>query len=376
MANQERVLAVNPGSTSTKIACFDGATRIMERNLTHGADELAAFEEINDQLDVRRRAVLDALARANIELASLSATVGRGGLIHPVHGGTYRVNEAMIADLRHGVLGAHASNLGGILADEIAREAGNIPSFIVDPVVVDELEDVARPSGIPGLDRTSIFHALNQKAVARRAARELDTTYDAVSLVVAHMGGGITVGSHKNGRVIDVNDGLNGDGPFTPERSGGIAALKLVDLCFSGRYDKGTVKKMIKGQGGLVAYLGTNDAREIAKRIAAGDPVAERIYRAMAWQVGREIGAAAAALGARPDAIVLTGGLAHDDMLVSWITEGVAWIAPVLVYPGENEMIALAEGALRVLAGEEEAYEYTGASADTSRHASFRGGRV
>jgi butyrate kinase len=361
MSHEFRVLAINPGSTSTKIACFEGSRCIMDRTLRHSAEELQAYPSINDQRDLRRRAVLDALDEAEIALSSLSAVVGRGGLVHPVEGGTYRVNALMLEDLREGVLGAHASNLGGILADEIARAGGGLPSFIVDPVVVDELVPEARPSGIPGLDRTSIFHALNQKAVARRAAAELDTRYEDLALVVAHMGGGVTVGAHRGGRVIEVNDGLNGEGPFSPERSGGVAALKLVDLCFSGAYDKATIQKMIKGQGGLVAYLGTNDGREISERIDGGDRHAELIYRAMAWQIAREIGAAAAALGVRPDAVILTGGLAWDERLVGWIRGQVEWIAPVRVYPGEGEMIALAEGALRVISGEEAAREYRGA---------------
>jgi butyrate kinase len=361
MSHEFRVLAINPGSTSTKIASFEGVLCIMDRTLRHSAEELREFPSVNDQRDLRRTAVLSALDEAEIALSSLSAVVGRGGLVHPVEGGTYRVNARMLEDLHHGVLGAHASNLGGILADEIARAGGGLPSFIVDPVVVDELVPEARPSGIPGLDRTSIFHALNQKAVARRAAVELDARYEDLALVVAHMGGGVTVGAHRGGRVIDVNDGLNGEGPFSPERSGGIAALKLVELCFSGRYEKSEIQKMIKGQGGLVAYLGTNDGREISERIDGGDGYAEMIYRAMAWQIAREIGAAAAALGVRPDAVILTGGLAWDERLVGWIREQVEWIAPVRVYPGEGEMAALAAGAIRVISGEEEAREYLGA---------------
>lgn len=366
MHSEPRVLAINPGSTSTKIACFVGAERVMETVLHHESSELARFATINDQLALRRRAVLDALAEAQIAPASLDAVVGRGGLIHPVAGGTYRVTPRMIADLEVGVLGEHASNLGGILAHEIAQSGEKIAAYIVDPVVVDELCDEARPSGIPGVERTSIFHALNQKAVARRAARDLERSYEECALVVAHLGGGITVGAHSGGRVIDVNDGLNGEGPFSPERSGAIAALKIVRLCFSGSHDEATITRMIRGGGGLVAYLGTTDAREVVARIAAGDAEAERIYRAMAWQIAREIGAAAASLGRTPDAIVLTGGLAHDDLLTGWITDRVSWIGPVRRYPGEDEMSALAEGALRVLSGEEPAREYQGLSDDSS----------
>lgn len=355
-----RVLTINPGSTSTKVACFEGERCIMERALTHGAEELARFETINDQLDLRLDAVRSALEEESIPLGSLAAVVGRGGLIYPVEGGTYLVNDRMVRDLTDGVLGSHASNLGGILAKMIADAAGGVPSFIVDPVVVDELAPEARPSGLPDLQRKSIFHALNQKAVARRFARETGRAYEDLLLVVAHLGGGITVGAHRHGRVIDVNDGLNGDGPFTPERSGSIPALKIVDLCYSGRFEEGEIRKMIKGRGGLVAHLGTNDGRAVAARIDAGDEYALLVYRAMAFQIARAIGAAAAALGKKPDAVILTGGLAHDERLAGWVRGRVAWIAPFHLYPGEDEMLALAEGALRVLSGEEEAREYRG----------------
>lgn len=360
MSQTYRVLTINPGSTSTKIACFDGDRCIMERALSHSVEELSWFESINDQLELRFEAVRSALEAESIPVSSLAAVVGRGGLIYPVEGGTYRVNDLMVRHLTEGVLGSHASNLGGILARRIADTVGDLPSFIVDPVVVDELAPEARPSGIPDLQRTSIFHALNQKAVARRFAAEVGRTYDELLLVVAHLGGGVTVGAHRHGRVIDVNDGLNGDGPFTPERSGSIPALKIVDLCFSGRFDESEIRKMIKGRGGLVAHLGTNDGREVSARIDGGDEYALQIYRAMAFQIARAIGAAAAALGEKPDAIILTGGLAHDARLADWIRERVEWIAPFHRYPGEDEMRALAEGALRVLSGEEDAREYEG----------------
>lgn len=329
-----------------------------ERNLHHNAEDLRGYSSILDQLPLRRAAVVDALGQSRHRVEELDAVVGRGGLLYPLPGGTYRVDPQMVEDLRTGVQGTHASNLGGILAAEIAEHAGGKPAYIVDPVVVDELAPEARLSGIPELPRTSIFHALNQKAMARRAARELNRRYEEVNVVVAHLGGGITVGAHKNGRVIDVNDGLNGEGPFTPERSGGIAALKLVDLCFSGRYEHPALRKMIKGRGGLTAYLGTNDGREIVKRIEEGDEQARAVYRALAWQISREIGAAAAILAVPPDAVVITGGLARDALITRWITEFVRWMAPVLVYPGEEEMAALAAGVLRVLRGEEDALLY------------------
>nr|WP_250160247.1 butyrate kinase [Caloranaerobacter azorensis] len=292
-----------------------------------------------------------------MNLTKLSAVVGRGGLLKPIAGGTYKVNERMLEDLKVGVLGEHASNLGGILAHEIASQL-NIPAFIVDPVVVDEMEDVARISGMPELERKSIFHALNQKAVARRAAKELGKAYNEVNLIVAHLGGGISVGAHKNGRVIDVNNALDGEGPFSPERTGGLPVGDLVKLCFSGKYTLAEMKKKIKGNGGLVAYLGTNDAREVVKMIENGDKKAELVYKAMAYQVAKEIGSLAAVLEGKVDGIILTGGIAYDKRFTKWIIDRVSFISKVFVYPGEDEMIALAEGGLRVLRGEEEAKVY------------------
>ncbi len=367
-----RIFAINPGSTSTKISCFDGDTLILDKTLRHSAEELSAFPTINAQLPLRRDAVLRALSDADIPLGSLAAVVGRGGLIHPVSGGTYLVNKAMLDDLREGALGEHASNLGGILAHEVAlagvgagggegttdEAAASVKAYIVDPVVVDELEPLARYSGTSLFERTSIFHALNQKAVARRAAEELGKRYEEVDFVVVHLGGGITVGAHRHGRVIDVNDGLNGEGPFTPERTGGLAVLKVVDLCFSGELDKAAIKRRVKGAGGLVDYLGTNDGREIGARIDAGDGNAREVYEAMAYQVAKEVGSMCAVLGHNPDAILLTGGMAHDSRFVGWVTERVRFLGPVRVYPGEDEMAALAQGAARVLRGEESAKEY------------------
>ncbi|MFO8064593.1 MAG: butyrate kinase [Spirochaetia bacterium] len=365
MEKTYRVLVINPGSTSTKVAVFDNEVPILEQTLRHATKELDKYERISDQFGLRKQVILDELAADNISVKSLSCVVGRGGLIHPVSGGTYEVNEHMISDLQVGVLGEHASNLGGILAHEIAAETG-IPSYIVDPVVVDELDEVARPSGIPDFDRTSIFHALNQKAVARRFAANQGKSYDELNLVIVHLGGGITVGAHRRGRVVDVNDGLNGEGPFTPERSGGLPALKLAKLCYSGEFSHSEMKKKIKGGGGLVAYLGTNDGREVAQKIDDGDETARLVYEAMAYQTAKEVGAMAAVLEGSVDAIILTGGLAHDERFCEWVKKRVAFLAPVEVYPGEDEMKALAEGAIRVLSGAEPALEYQGAAATTS----------
>jgi len=303
---------------------------------------------IIEQYDFRKNIILEQLDYEGINISKLDAVCGRGGLLQPIEGGTYEVNEAMLHDLRIGHNGEHASNLGGIIAEEIASDL-NIPAYIVDPVVVDELAEIARYSGVPDIPRKSIFHALNQKAVARRAAEDLQVSYDQITLIVTHMGGGITVGAHKNGKVIDVNNGLHGDGPFSPERAGTVPAGDLVSLCFSGQYYRDEIMKKLVGQGGLMAYLQTNDAVEIENRIEAGDESANQAYEAMAYQISKEIGSMSAVLGGRVDAIVLTGGLAYGKQFVELITERVNWIADTLVYPGENELQALNEGVLRVL---------------------------
>ncbi|OPL07351.1 MAG: butyrate kinase [delta proteobacterium ML8_F1] len=347
-----RILAINPGSTSTKIAIYDDEKEVFETTLRHPAEEINKYHNIIDQLDFRREVILNTLNEQGINLTKLSAVSGRGGLLKPMAGGTYEVNDKMIKDLRAGKMGEHASNLGGILAHEIASRL-NLPSYIVDPVVVDELQDVARISGMPELPRISIFHALNQKAVARRGARELGKAYNACSLIVAHMGGGVSVGVHHNGKVIDVNNALDGDGPFSPERTGGVPNGGLVKMCFSGEYTIDEIKRKLKGLGGLVAYLGTNDGREVQEMIQSGDKQAELIYRAMAYQIAKEIGSCASVLKGRVDAVILTGGIAYDEVFVGWIREYIDYIGKVLVYPGEDEMSALAQGGLRVLKGEE-----------------------
>ncbi|MCQ1531506.1 butyrate kinase [Lutispora saccharofermentans] len=352
-----RLLIINPGSTSTKIAIYDNEKPVFEETLRHSNDELAPYAAIYDQHEFRKNVILDTLNAKGINITKLSAVVGRGGLLKPMEGGTYVVNEAMLKDLKVGVMGQHASNLGGIIAHEIASSL-HIPAYIVDPVVVDELEDVARISGMPEIPRVSIVHALNQKAVARRASKDLGKAYDEVNLIVAHMGGGISVGAHKKGRIVEVNNALDGEGPMSPERAGTLSVVGLAKLCFSGKYTLDEMKKKIVGKGGLVAHLGTNDGREVVKRIEAGDKHAELIYYAMAYQVAKEIGSCAAVLEGKVDAICLTGGLAYDKLLTGWIKEKVEFIAKVLFYPGEDEMIALAQGGLRILRKEEEAKEY------------------
>lgn len=353
MSKVFRILTINPGSTSTKIAIYDNEKPVFEEVIRHSTEEISKFEKLFDEYEFRKSVILETLSEKGINLTKLAAVVGRGGLLKPISGGTYSVNEAMIDDLKVGVLGEHASNLGGVLAYEIASQL-NIPSFIVDPVVVDEMDEVARISGMPEIERISIFHALNQKAVARRAARDMKKKYDELNLIVVHLGGGISVGAHKAGKVIDVNNALDGEGPFSPERAGGLPSGDLAKLCFSGKYTHAEIKKKIKGSGGFVAYLGTNDAREVVKMMDLGDTKAGLIFRAMAYQVSKEIGACAAVLKGDIDAIILTGGIAYNELFTGWVKDSVSFISDVIIYPGEDEMIALAEGGLRVLRGEEE----------------------
>ncbi|GAB4309946.1 butyrate kinase [Pseudothermotoga elfii] len=354
-----RILVINPGSTSTKLAIFENEDMILSETLRHSSDELSRYDTIFDQYEFRKGVIVDFLEKSGYSIHDFSAIVGRGGLLSPIPGGTYEVNTSMIDELKQAKYGEHASNLGAVLAYELAQIAG-IKSYIVDPVVVDELAEIARLSGHPELPRKSIFHALNQKAVARRAAAELGKNYEDANLIVVHMGGGISVGAHVKGKVVDVNNALDGDGPFTPERSGTLPLTQLIDLCFSGKYSKEWIMRRIKGNGGLVAYLGTNSAIEVQKRISEGDKKAEIVYRAMSYQIAKWIGKTAAAMKGDVDAIVLTGGLAYDERyMISWLKEYVSFIALVFVYPGGDEEKALALGVLRVLRGQEKAKIYS-----------------
>lgn len=355
--NKIRQLIINPGSTSTKIAVYENEVPLFEQNLKHSTEELKQYPKITDQFEFRKKIILNALKEHKVEPSSLSAVVGRGGLLKPMDGGTYTVTPAMIEDLKIGIQGEHASNLGGVIAHAIADDLG-IPSYIVDPVVVDELEPLARYSGHPLFPRNSIFHALNQKAVARRASKELGKTYESVNLIVAHLGGGVTVGAHKKGRVVDVNNGLDGEGPFSPERSGALPLAPVIKACFSGTYTKEQIGKMIKGEGGMAAYLGTNDAKQVEDAALAGDEKARTVLLAMGYQVAKSIGECAAVLEGKVDAIVITGGLARCPLMVEEISQMVAFIAKIIVYPGEDELLALAQGGLRVLTGKETAKEY------------------
>lgn len=357
MDKKFRVLVINPGSTSTKIAVFDNEKSVFEETLRHSVEELSKFEKIYDQYKFREDIILDALNKNGMQIDSLDAIIGRGGLLKPIEGGTYKVNQKMLEDLKVGVQGEHASNLGGIIANEIGERIGK-PAYIVDPTVVDELEDVARISGMAEIERKSIFHALNQKAVGRRHAESKNKKYEDMNLIVAHLGGGVSVGAHKKGKVIDVNNALDGEGPFSPERSGGLPVGDVVKLCYSKKYTHEDMKKKIKGNGGLVSYLDTNNAIEVGKMIEEGNKKAELVYKAMAYQVAKEIGACAAVLDGDVDGILITGGIANDKTFTKWIEDKVKFISKVYVYPGEDELEALAEGGLRVLRGEESAKEY------------------
>ena len=350
-------LIINPGSTSTKIGVFEDETLLFEETLRHSTEEIAQFANIVDQKDFRKKIITDLLESKNFDIKSLNVVVGRGGMLKPIPGGTYAVSEELLADLKAGVQGQHASNLGGILAKEIGDSIG-VPSYIVDPVVVDELMPIARYSGVPELPRVSIFHALNQKAVAKRYAKEIGKAYESLRLIVVHMGGGVSVGAHENGRVIDVVNALDGDGAFSPERAGGVPNGALIKMCFSGKYTEKEVYGKMVGKGGFNAYLGTNDMREVTKQADGGDEKAIEAKQAFLLQVAKDIGSMACVLNGKVDQIIVTGGIAYGADVVAALKERAEWIAPFTVYPGEDELLALAQGALRVLNGEEEAKAY------------------
>ena len=345
-----RILAINPGSTSTKVAVYDEGEPVFNISLAHTPSDLERFPSVMDQFAWRKGLVESALSEAGISLKTIDAVIGRGGIIGPVESGVYEVNPDMVYDLHHAKM-QHASNLGALIAREIADEIG-VRAFIADPVVVDEMMPYARISGVPGLPRESIFHALNQKAVARLFARESNTKYEDLNLIVCHMGGGITVSAHRHGKVIDTTNALDGCGPFSPERSGSLPPGPLVKLCFSGKYTEDELIKMVHGAGGLYAHLGTTSVPEVLDRILNHDLHAMLILRAMCYTICKEIGAMATALKGDVDAILLTGGIAHSKRVTDFIADYVDYIAPIYVYPGENELRALAENALAVLRGE------------------------
>ncbi|GMQ57026.1 butyrate kinase [Vallitalea sediminicola] len=355
MESKFRILVINPGSTSTKIAVFDNEQQIFEETLRHSTNELEVFDTILEQYTFRKEAIISALEERKIELSSLSTIIGRGGILKPIEGGTYILEDNLIEALRVGAMEkGHACNLAGLIADEIAKEL-DIKAYIVDPPCVDELKDIARITGLEGTSRISMFHALNQKAVARRVAKKIGKRYEECNFIIAHVGGGISIGAHKKGKVIDVNNALDGDGPFSPERSGELPTGELVDLCFSGKYTKQQVKKLLAGKGGIVSYLGINDVRVVQEMIENGDKKATLIYEAMVYQVAKAIGAMATVLMGEYDRIVLTGGIAYSKMFSEKLRNRISFLGDFEVFPGEDELIALAEGGLRILTGEEKA---------------------
>lgn len=346
------LLTINPGSTSTKVAVFLGDKVLHEKIIRHNKKELNGYSGILEQKDMRSNLVLAFLKENDISLKSLDAIVGRGGLVKPIESGTYAMNPAMYRDLTASAAAIHASALGGVIAYDIANEQ-DIPSFVVDPIVVDEMDTCAKLTGMPGIERRSVFHALNQKSVARLYAKDNNLVYENGRYIVAHMGGGISIGAHLYGRVVDVNDALAGEGPFSPERSGSLPVSGVIKMCFNGAYTEQQMMEKVTKMGGMSAYLGTNDLKECESMIMEGDEYAALIVETMAYQVSKEIGAMVAVLEGRVDAILLTGGLAYSNRFTSYIKQRVDLIAPVITYPGEREMEALAQGVLRVLRGEE-----------------------
>jgi butyrate kinase len=355
--NISNILVINPGSTSTKIALCKDEKEILTETITHNIEDLSRFNRASDQDLYRMEIIIRVLRERNIDISGIQAVVGRGGLLRPIEGGTYTVNDQMVADLKKGILGDHPSNCGGLIAYVIGKSLG-CEAYIVDPVVVDEMEAVAKISGMPLIARKSIFHALNQKAVAREVADKIKKRYEDINVIVAHMGGGISVGIHVKGRVVDVNNGLDGDGPFSAERSGGVPVGDLVRACYSGEYNLADMKKLIKGHGGMVAYLGTQELRTVEDEIENGNEKARLIYEAMAYQISKEIGALSTVVHGNVHAIALTGGMAKSDRFIKLIEGKVKFIAPIYIFPGEQEMRALAMGAMRVLRGDEEAKIY------------------
>ena len=350
-------LIINPGSTSTKIGVFEDETLLFEETLRHTTEEISQYASIADQKDFRKKIITDLLEKKEFDIKSLNVVVGRGGMLKPIPGGTYAVTDELLADLVVGKQGQHASNLGGILAREIGESIG-VPSFIVDPVVVDELMPIARYSGVPELPRKSVFHALNQKAVAKRYAKEQGVPYESLNLIVVHMGGGVSVGAHEKGMIVDVFNALDGDGAFSPERAGGVPSGALIEMCFSGKYTQKEVYSKIVGKGGFNAYLGTNDMRDVMKRVNEGDAKAAEMVDAFTFQVAKDMGSMACVLKGKVDQIIVTGGIAYNACVIDALKERAGFIAPFTVYPGEDELLALTQGVLRVLNGEEKAMEY------------------
>ena len=353
-----QILAINPGSTSTKIAVYEDEKPILLRTIRHSAEELKKFEDVIFEFPFRKQLVMDELTRNDIPL-QFDVVIGRGGLVKPIAGGTYEINQTMLDDTHSGIaMHNHACNLGCLIAYDIAKEIPGCRSFIADPGVVDELNDYARISGSPLMNRICIWHALNQRAIAKRFAREIGRHYNDMNLIICHLGGGISVAAHDHGRAVDANNALDGEGPFSPERAGSLPAADLIRLCFSGKYTEAQLLKRVAGQAGITAHLGSNDMRVIEKRIAEGDEHAKLIVDAMIYHVAKNIVAEGAVLCGNIDAILLTGGLARSEYIITNLRRRIDFLAPVYCYPGEDEMEALAMNALDVLRGRQEAKVY------------------
>ena len=348
-----KILSVNPGSTSTKFAVYEDEKLVCLHTIRHSADDLKSFKSLLEQHEFRKNLMVDYLAKDGIDITELSAVVGRGGLVRPLESGVYSVNDKYVDDLKTRYSAEHASNLGGVIAREIAETIPGCLALIADPVVVDEYQDVARISGLPQIPRRSMFHALNHKAIARKYAAANGTTYEKLNLVIAHMGGGISVAAHRLGKVVDSNQGLDGYGPFSPERAGTLDAGQLVDMCFEGKYTHDEIRKLLVGSGGLMAHLGINDTKVILQMVESGDKKARLVLEALAYNVAKEIGAMLAVLHGEADAVILTGGIAYSKFVVEYIKKMISPIIKVTVYPGEDEMESLAMSGLRVLRGEE-----------------------
>lgn len=352
------ILAINPGSTSTKMAVYEDEKPVVLRNITHTQEELSQFDDVIEQHDYRKQLVLDELERVGVPL-EFNAIIGRGGLVKPIPGGVYEINEAMLQDTYSGIaMHNHACNLGCLIAYDIAKDIPGCRSFIADPGVVDELNDYARISGSPLMGRIAIWHALNQRAIARRYAQGIGKKYEDLNLIICHMGGGISVAAHDHGRAVDANNALDGEGPFSPERAGSLPAVDLIRLCFSGKYNEKQLLKRIAGKAGLNAHLGTADVREILRRIEDGDTRAELILNAMIYHIAKNICGLGAVFCGKVDAILLTGGLARSEYIISRLRQRIEFMAPVYCFPGEDEMEALALNALAVLRGQREVKVY------------------
>ena len=351
-----RILTINPGSTSTKIAVFDDTTPILVQNIRHSVEDLAPFRQVSDQFEYRRDLVLSELAKHDIPL-KFDAIVARGGLLKPIEGGVYEVNEQMLSEIEHPVRN-HACNLGCRIAHDLCRQIPGCRALTADPGVVDEMIDVARISGSPIMPRITTWHALNQRSIARRYAAEHGQRYEELNLIIAHLGGGISIGAHQNGRCIDVNNAFDGEGPFSPERAGSLPPGKLIDLCYSNKYTQEQLKRRISGNAGLAAHLGTTDVQAIVEAIENGDKHSELVLNGMIYSIAKWIGSAAVALKGKVDAILFTGGVAHSDYVISRLIDYVNFLAPTYVYPGENEMLALATNGIGALRGTIEIKEY------------------